>query len=127
MAEVLDFTLGGIEKNATPPLKLAAGNNSAPVAATAAVVTLAADPIRPNVVKQIFYSYGATPSGGALQIEDGSGTIVWGPMPIGVAGLGTVNFDPPLAGTVNTALIVTLASGAGSVVGALYVNGWKQA
>ncbi len=48
-------------------------------------------------------------------------------MPIGVAGLGTVNFDPPLQGTVNTALIVTLASGAGSVVGALYVNGWKQA
>jgi hypothetical protein len=36
---------------------------------------------------------------------------------VAAAGPGFFNFDPPLRGSENTALIVTLASGAGSVKG----------
>lgn len=102
------------------------GNRHAPAAATAAVVTIAADAARPIFLSQIWCSYSATPTGGSLKVENGAGTVVWGPHHIPAAGPQQFDFMPPLCGSKNTALIVTLASGAGSVEGVLTVNAWKE-
>lgn len=88
-------------------------------------ITIAADADRPNCLSQIWVSYSATPTGGGLKVENGSGTTVWGPFPIAAAGLIEVNFCPPLQGSKNTALIVTATSGGGAVTSALYVNAFK--
>lgn len=98
----------------------------APAADTAAVVTLTADADSRNILRQIFWSYSATPTGGSIKVEDGAGTTVWGAFHILTGGIGSVTFDPPLCGTRNTALVVTLATGAGAVVGILCVNAWKE-
>ncbi len=92
-----------------------------PSAATAAVVTITAAAGRRHILRQIFASFSATPAAGAtVKVEDGSGNTVWEQY---VADVGRVfDFNPPLAGRVNTAMIVTLSSGAGSVAGALSVN-----
>jgi hypothetical protein len=100
--------------------------HNAPAAATAAVVTMAADALRPNVIAGIHCSYTAVPAGGAVQIEDGSGTVVWKQYLAG-AGPHQFLFDPPRSFTPGTATIVTLASGGGAVVGVLDVSGYKVA
>lgn len=107
-------------------LSAQAGNTHAPIAATAAVVTLNADTTKPNIISQIFWSYSATPTGGSIKVEDEAGTVVFGPHYITAAGPGEVTFSPPLHGRVNKAMIITLASGAGAVVGVLTVNAWKE-
>lgn len=98
----------------------------APAAATAAVVTLTADADSRNILGQIFWSYSAAPTGGSIKVEDGAGSVVWGPHYITAAGIDSVTFNPPLCGTRNTALVITLASGAGAVVGVCSANAWKE-
>lgn len=115
--------------NAPPPSSVssAAADCHAPGAATAAVVTYAADESgRGHVVSGLAWSYSAAPTGGNLKIEDGSGNTVF-TMDITAAGPGSVTFTPPKRGLPNTALIATLASGAGAVVGKLSVIGhWLE-
>lgn len=103
-----------------------AANIHLPSAATAAVVTIAADTDRPNVLSQIAWSYSAAPTGGNIKVEDVSGTTVFS-LDIAASGPGAITFDPPLCNAVkNSALIITLASGAGAVVGKLFVNARKH-
>lgn len=88
-----------------------------PAAATAAVVTLAAIEFKRRVVARIVWSYSAAPTGGKLTIT-GEGTTF--EFDITAAGPGSL----PLCyvGAENTAVVVTLASGGGTVVGKLNVE-----
>lgn len=103
--------------------KMVAGDRHLPSAATAAVVTYAAVAGQYHVIRGIAYSYDSTPTGGNLKVEDVSGTSVFS-IDVPVAGAAVIQFPIPLRSSiVNTALIVTLASGAGSVVGKVNVLG----
>lgn len=103
--------------------KMVVGDRHLPTSATAAVVTYAAVAGQYHVIRGIAYSYDSTPTGGNLKVEDVSGTTVFS-VDIPAAGAGVITFPIPLrSAAVNTALIVTLASGAGSVVGKVNVFG----
>lgn len=124
MPQTINLAGSDVELSLAPAIPFDATNRHAPAAATAAVVTLAADASRPNILSQIHCGYTATPTGGAITVEDGAGTTVWS-LPLAGAGPYQFDFDPPLCGTRNTAMIITLASGAGAVVGTLNVNAYK--
>jgi hypothetical protein len=100
---------------------------SAPASNTAAVVTYAAVSDRRHAVSGVAWSYSAAPTGGNLKIEDGSGTTVFS-LDITAAGPGAFYFSPsPKVGSLNTALILTLAAGGSGVSGKLSVLGhWKE-
>ncbi len=99
-----------------------AADRSAPASNTAAVVTLAADATSVNILEGIDCSYSGTPSAGSfIRVEDGSGNTVW-QLTLGAAGPYSFRFDPPRAGSNNTALIVTLSAGGVGVSGVLNVN-----
>lgn len=90
----------------------------APLAATAAIITLAAAAGTRHVVDQVFGSYSAAPTGGLLTIAlTVGGTAVSLIVHITAAGPFDFVFAQPLQGDDNTAITITLASGAGSVVG----------
>jgi len=90
----------------------------APLAATAAVITLAAAAGIRHVVDQVFGSYSAAPTGGALTIAlTVNGAAVSLSVAITAAGQFDIVFAQPLQGDENTAITITLASGAGAVVG----------
>lgn len=95
-----------------------AANIHVPAANTAAVVTLAAGNYR-NGVSKIVASYSAAPTGGRLTITDGATTV----FDVDVLSGGPVDFDfdPPLAGSMNTALAVTLAAGGAGISGKLNI------
>lgn len=98
-------------------------NIHAPAAATAAVVTYAAVAGRQHVIDGLAYSYSAAPTGGNLKVEDGATTVFTVDIPAAGAGFIPVR----LKGTINTALTVTLASGAGAVVGKVNVlSHWAE-
>jgi hypothetical protein len=92
----------------------------APLAATPAVITLAAAAKTRHVVDKVFGSYSAAPTGGSLTIAlTVAGTAVSLVAAITAAGQFDFSFSPPLQGDANTAITITLASGAGAVVGKL--------
>jgi hypothetical protein len=91
-------------------------NVHAPAAATAAVLTFAAVEGKRYVLRGVEWSYSATPTGGNIKVENGSGVTVFN-ADVPAAGANSIVFEPPIVGSPNTALVVTLASGAGSVVG----------
>lgn len=98
----------------------------APSQATAAVVTYTAAAAGiGHVLGAVYYSYSAAPTGGNLKVEDGSGTTIFS-LDITAAGEKQLTFNPPLRGSNATAMIVTLASGAGSVVGKLNCRHWTE-
>lgn len=98
----------------------------APAAATAAVVTYAADPNACHLISGIVWSYSAAPTGGNLKVENGSGVTVF-TMDVTAAGPGVIYFEPAKKGSINTAMIVTLASGGGGVSGKVSViNRWTE-
>jgi len=104
----------------------AAADVNAPAQATAAVITLAAVAGKKHIISQITYSYSATPTGGNLKVEDVSGTTVFN-VDVPAAGVGQIFFRQPLRGAAaNTAMIITLASGAGTVVGKVNVIHWTE-
>lgn len=95
-----------------------------PAADTAAVVTLDADAARRNVIGQIICSYNAAPTALArVTVLDGSTKVF--EQYIG-AGNSVIDFNPPRAGTVNTAMTITLLAPGGAVVGRLFVNAWRK-
>lgn len=105
-------------------LKGSASDLHSPAANTAAVVTYAAIAERSHVVSGIAWSYaGAAPTGGSLKIEDGAGTLIFGPMAITAEGHGWIPFDPMKQGSKNTAMIITLAAGGASATGHVSVLG----
>lgn len=94
----------------------AASHTHAPAAATAAVLTFAATAGKRWVLNGVEWSYDADPTGGNLKVENGAGTTVF-QVAVTKGGPGYIHFDPPIVGSNNTAVVVTLASGAGAVVG----------
>lgn len=125
-AVLADFKPMGSRLHHKPVLPLSGNHNHAPSAHTAAVVTFAADSERKNVITSLIFGYSGTTPLGSIKVEDGSGTTVFGPIPVAGQGTWQILFDPPLAGSTNTALIVTLADGGAAATGALYVNGYRE-
>jgi len=103
-----------------------AANTHAPVAATAAVVTRAAAGAGVmNVLAQIVWSLSVVPAAAVnLMVQDGANTVFT--TDITASGPGFIQFNPPMRGTANTALIITLASGAGAVIGKVSVHAWTE-
>ncbi len=95
---------------------------NAPSSNAAAVVTYGAVSALCNVISGIAWSYSTAPTGGNLKIEDGAGNTVF-TIDITAAGPGVFTFDPHKRGTVNTAMIVTLAAGGSGVTGKVSVLG----
>ena len=83
-----------------------------PAAATAAVLTYAAVAGVAHVLSGIAWSYDNDPTGGSLKVENGAGTTVFS-VSITKGGPGFIPFNPPLRSSINTALVITLASGGG--------------
>lgn len=116
----------GVQKTLVSSLLNRNGNEYATATAAAVVVTFDPDNERPTILRQLMAGYGATPAAGAtLQVEDGSGNVIW-KMGMVTAVPQTFTFDPPLAGTKGTTMIVTLSSGAGAVVGYLFANAYRE-
>lgn len=107
-----------MSKNLQPQAGLPASsaNVHAPSSNTAAVLTFsAAGSGVSHVLGGVAWSYSGTPTGGNLKIEDGATTVF--SIDVTVSGPGVVYLDPPLQGTANTALVVTLAAGGDGVSG----------
>ena len=103
----------------------AAGNVHEPAANTAAVVTKAAGGAGVfNILAQVAWSYDLLPTAGSLIIADGATTGV--KIDITDAGPGFFQFKPPLKGTANTALVVTLAAGGSGVSGIVSLHAWAE-
>ena len=83
----------------------------------AAVVTLAASSEKHIYLHRIQWSYDGTPTGGKITVQDGAGgTTLW-EQAITAAGPG--GQDPDELGSVNTAMVITLAAGGAGVTGRL--------
>lgn len=107
---------------AADPDPFSASEKHVPSAATAAVLTFPAPgPGLANVLTGVALSYSATPTGGRLTIADGAETVF--DLDIPAAGMQVIAFNPPRRGRPNRALVVTLASGDGSVQGKLNALG----
>jgi hypothetical protein len=110
--------------NNTLPVEAKATDTDTEAGNTAVVLTYAANAER-HVIGALHISYSNTPTGGAITIENGAGVIVFD-ADITVGGLTVIPFNPPLAGSPNTAMIITLAAGGGTVVGTLNARHWLQ-
>lgn len=104
----------------------ATSNLHAPTAATAATLTKAAGGAGTyHTIRGVDVSYDSTPTGGAFTIEDVSGTTVYS-VAIPAAGLYQIRWPRAIkSAAANTAMIFTLASGGGSVVGRLNLVGYQ--
>ena len=108
----------------TPTITPTTKQVDTPAAATAAVVTIAAPGAGyRTVIKQIEWSYNAAPTGGNLTITSGGTPIM--NFDITAAGPAALVADIP-ANNANEAMVVTLASGAGAVVGKLTVHSFRD-
>lgn len=84
---------------------------------TAVVVTVPAHPQQYNYLHSLQWSYDGAPTGGKLTVQDGAaGTVIW-EQAITAGGPG--GQDPDVVGSLNTALVVTLAAGGAGVTGRL--------
>lgn len=77
-----------------------------------------------HVIGGVAWSYKTDPAAGRLTIEDG-GTVIFD-IDIPTKGPGFFNFIPPRVMTSGAEAVVTLFSGAGSVVGKVNANHWMQ-
>ncbi len=90
----------------------------------AAVITYAAVAGKRHAIGGIAWSYDADPTAGNLKVEDGSGNTIF-TMDITKGGAGFIPFTRAKLGSVNTAMVVTLADG--SVNGKVNVTDhWTQ-
>jgi hypothetical protein len=105
-------------------LAAAVGDVSAPSSADADAVVHypAAGTLRSHVLGGVFWSYNGAPSGGALQVESPSGTILFGPHAITVSGPGYIPFENNLTLPANTEALIRLKAAGGSVKGAVTVT-----
>lgn len=111
---------------ATRDFRLAASTNiHVPAAATAAIVTYAAAGAGvAHLIEGVAWSYSAAPTGGRLTITDAGVTVF--DIDITAAGPGYIPFPRGLrSDAANTAMVVTLASGAGAVAGKVAVIGYR--
>lgn len=97
-----------------------------PAANTDAVITYPAEAGKCHCISGIAFSYDGIPTAGGVKVEDGSGNTVFS-MGVTDRGAGPCPFPLPKKGTVNTAMIITLAAGGAGVTGRLSVmNHWTQ-
>jgi hypothetical protein len=115
----------------TNPLPIArvprtlAATNYATATNASAIVTYAAVAGQSNVISGIAFSYSGTPVGGSLTIADGATTVF--SIDVISGGAGFIPFNPPVRGTTNTALTITLSGGGAGVVGKVSVLGrWTE-
>lgn len=88
-----------------------------PSSATAAVITIPASTGVAHEIEMLAWSYDDTPTGGNLKIESPSGTKIF-EVDITAGGPGFIPLSGScIKGAESQALIITLASGAGSVSG----------
>jgi len=101
------------------------GNVDEPGAAAAAVVTRAAGGAGViNKLASIHWSLSDDPAAHVnLMVEDGVGNTIFS-TDITNAGPGFEPFDPPMEGSDNTAMIVTVANPGGAVLAKLSVHAW---
>ena len=97
------------------------GDVHQPAANTAAVVTYAANATQRHVLDAIEFSIDTAAAAAAtkLTVEDGSGNVIFATRVGTALGRQRIVFDPPKAGTVNTAMIVTVSAPGGTSVAAL--------
>lgn len=103
-------------------LKVSTADTATSTAGGAATITYAAVSGQVHLITGIAWSYDSAPTGGGLTVQDGSGTVVFS-MSITAAGPGSVYFFTAKQGSINTAMIVTLAGGGGAVIGKVNVLG----
>jgi hypothetical protein len=103
------------------PLLGEAGDSKESAADTAITITYAAKVGYRHVIDQIIASYSETPSGGGITIQDGAGNTIF-QIHINDDALHKEEFWPPLMGSENTAMIVTMTAGGGTAVGRLNVR-----
>lgn len=86
----------------------------------------AAGPYRCHEVAGVSWSYSGAPTGGHIQVEDGSGNVVWG-QSVTASGPGSALFPPPdqKRGSPNTEMIIRLSAGGASVSGEVSVLGHR--
>jgi len=99
-------------------LRRSATDTATASAAVAVVTYAAATGGQQHALTSITATYSGTPTGGGLKVEDGTGTIIF-QADITAAAPPLFSFQPPLAGSANTALIVTLLAGGAGIVGKL--------
>ena len=105
------------------PFNAAAGNVTAPAANTAAVKSIAAVPGKRHVLAFLGWSYSAAPTGGSIKVEDGAGTTVFD---LAIAVAGHDMLPMAIRGSINTAMVITLAAGGGVVVGRLNTASYTE-
>ena len=104
------------------PVILDPAHNDVSAANAPAVVTLDAINYRRRRIVGLDWGYSDDPTNGSIQIEDGEGNVVWGPMPITSGGPGSHRWENGIEGSFNTQMIVTLAAGGSGITGALKVH-----
>lgn len=93
---------------------------------TDAVITYTASANRAHVISGLAWSYAGETITGNLQIEDGSGNVVFS-MDVTAAGAGFITFPEAKKGSTGRAMIITLAAGGSGVDGKLNVlNHWTE-
>lgn len=92
-----------------------------PAAAADAVVTFAAVTGVVQKLDSIDYSYSAAPTAGNIKVESPSGTVIF-QLAVPASGPFSKTWRNGLAGASGQAVIVTLASGGGTVVGSVNAN-----
>lgn len=111
----------GAQKALPTPSPSVAGDSATATAGTATITYAAAGAGVANVISGVVWSYsgsdtlpkGSTP--GTLTISDGATAKL--SIDITASGPGFIPITPPIQGTANTAMTVTLSSGGTSVVG----------
>jgi hypothetical protein len=108
-----------------PPLPATPGNSQTVGAGGANAIPLAADVNSPNVLSQIIVSLSVAAAGIlTIIVLDGATEIFRYQIPAGVTNPPGISFDPPLAGTVNSTMTVTLSAPGGAVVSSLTINAY---
>ena len=105
---IIETTRGG--NKAASDIKLVSKLDSA--AATAAVLTVAAQEDGKHIAHKITWSYSAAPTGGKLTVT-GYGTS----LEVDITAGGPGSLDLYYVTATNTALVATLSSGGGAIVG----------
>lgn len=108
---------GGVSLSAAQPASDATA--TVPAANAAAVVTFNAVAGQRHRLTMLGYSYGTAPTAGRLTVLDGATTII--DLDITAVGPGVLPIPPGgIRGSVNTAMVATLAAGGAGVQGKIF-------
>jgi hypothetical protein len=91
-----------------------------------ATVDYPAVPYLAHSIHGIAWGYNSNPTGGALQVESPSGTIIWGPIPVTSEGTGFEDFGKGLRGVTGDDMWIRLVSGGSGVTGYVSVKGHRE-